>query len=271
MKNVVRLLIACVAVWLPFMAGSAPVHAQEGEFYAVLDYMSVPEGKDELYLSVEKVWSKMHAATRESGIQLGWFLAKVNRFEGPEPGHQYVTVQMYDSWDKINDVSPQWNEVFERLSDEEKAIVNRTGESRSLVNSEIYRFVTSVAPLGPRKVGTKFTVGYMKSKDRARHMQLEMDYWKKIWAKRVEDGHLHNWSLWDAVYQFGENAPYNLLAVQSGWSDEPMGDNWFQNNIAGIFPDLSEDEIREQLGQTGDVRDIPIVDELTILVNDLDE
>lgn len=271
--------VYCCALFSILVLGALDVRAQEENsnqtVYILIDFMKVPEGGDVLYQKVEKVWKKVHKVHQYEGIIKHWILVQTKRTSGPPSSYNYATIHVFDSWNKIDlmNYSKAWGLVQEMLTEEEMNIVNKTGESRELVNSELWVLSQSVLPVKwdrPIPNSQKYTLGFMKSKNPARHWDLETTFWKKIWTKAVEDGLQKDWRLWSCVFPGGSLRPYDMVAVHSHPDIEPekeMNETWFNENFPTIFPDRGESEIKSMFEETFTVRDIPIDEEWTVVMS----
>lgn len=269
MRNCAMVLVA--------MAGTClcqPTTAQEPEvptLYVEVQFMKVPEGGDDLYLQVEKVWQKIHAMRRQAGIVQQSVLCKVNRTEGPEPKYNYAVIHVFDSWDKLENPYPA--SLFEGelpFDEEERAIFDKTGSSRSMVTAELWKLadVADPAQLGSMDVDKTLVVSYMKSKNANRHRELEADVWKKIWAQATKDGYRANWLLCTRRFPGGQGGEYNAIAVHLFPKGEPkkaVTAEWWSDALPKIFPDKSAEDVRALVQETGQVRDMPITEEWEIL------
>ncbi len=99
--------------------------------YAVVSYMHIPDGSNqEDYLGLEKLWQRLHQKAVDSGFCRGWYLHRV------ENGgrNQFVTVEIYDSLDKV---AARWPDSMRAglYNSEEMAKIRRPGEFRDLTRS----------------------------------------------------------------------------------------------------------------------------------------
>lgn len=280
MKHVVTRITAgllfCGILVMGFMGVQAQEAGQPPVVYALVDFMKVPDGKDDLYQNVERLWERLHRVRCQEGIIKDWFLMKTQRQSGPPADYNYATVHLYDCWDKIETINfnDAWAKVQDSFTDEDKSVMEKAGEARDLVHTELWRLEDSAlpwkwAPDGTvKQVPRKYTLGFMKSKNGERHIELEKSFWKKIWIQSVEDGLQSNWLLWECRFPGGSLRPYDWIAVHAH-TDPDKGTNlsqdWFKAKQAKIFPDKNEKEIATILEETAAVRDIPIQEEWTVI------
>ena len=112
--------------------------------YVAIDYMDVTDGKEDLYLEVEKEWEKIHQKLAAEGRILGWGLAKAreNKF-----GYEYITWKLVRS---RGDFDKTYN--FENIEksmgkDEFDKLMSKTSESREIVGSELLYLEDYTLPL----------------------------------------------------------------------------------------------------------------------------
>ncbi len=258
------LLFACPALW-----------AQEAEkpvLYAEVQYMQVPAGGDELYLKVENAWKKIHAIRKDAGIVSQWVVCKVTRTEGPPADYNYAVIHVFDSWDKLKKLYPAGLlEGKLTLTEEEQQAINATREARKMVRTQLWELdeVAVPARLGQTDFDKTIVLAFMKSKDTDRHVTLERDVWKKIWAQAAADGFRENWHLWICRYPGGHERPIDEVAVHLFPSGEPgkaLTRQWWEQTVPRIFPDKSPEELDKLFQETRQVRDIPITEEWQVLL-----
>ena len=102
--------------------------------YVSIDYMDVADGKEELYLEVERSWEKIHQKLTEEGKILGWGLAKAreNKFD-----YEYITWKLVRSrgdLDRVYDFDAIKQSMGENKFDN---LMSKTMESRKIVGNEL--------------------------------------------------------------------------------------------------------------------------------------
>lgn len=225
-----------------------------------------------LYLQVEKAWKKIHTVRKQAGIVNQWVVCKVHRTDGPTADYNYAVIHIFDSWDKLKKLYPS-GLIDGKLSitDEEQGAINRTREARKMVRTQLWELDDVAIPsrLGQSDFDKTLVISFMKSKDAGRHVSLEREIWKKIWAKAAEDGFRANWQLWICRYPGGEDRPVDEAAIHLYPKGEPkkgLTTEWWNQTIPKIFPDKSPAELEKLLEETRQVRDIPITEEWEILL-----
>ena len=112
--------------------------------YVAIDYMDVANGKEDLYLEVEKEWEKIHQRLAAEGKILGWGLAKAreNKF-----GYEYITWKLVRSRGDLDQTYDFEN--IEKLMGKEKynSLMSKTSESREIVGSELLYLEDYTLPL----------------------------------------------------------------------------------------------------------------------------
>ncbi|WP_152051144.1 hypothetical protein [Tautonia marina] len=220
-----------------------------------VEYMSVPEGGDEAYLQTERVWKRIQAARRTAGGVDHWAVYRVDRKHNKDSDYNYAVVHVFHSPDQIR---PGFNyaELIDSLewSDEERAILEKTNETRELVRSDRWAIeiaVDSERLKNPaREPGTTLVIGRMTSTDPEEHLRLEKDYWSRLWAERVRGGELQNWLLMSRRSGSGPN----MLAVHvAPDQDAPKRSVAELERVA--FPEADPEELRRQVARTPEVRD----------------
>jgi hypothetical protein len=242
------------------------------QLYAEVQYMQVPEGGDALYLSVERAWKKIHTIRKQAGIVNEWVVCKVHRTDGPTADYNYAVIHIFDSWDKLKKLYPSGLlEGKLSLTEAEQEAINRTRESRKMVRTQLWELDDVAVPsrLEQGDFDKTLVISFMKSKDAGRHVSLEREIWKKIWAKAAEDGFRANWQLWICRYPGGEDRPVDEAAIHLFPKGEPkkgLTREWWNQTVPKIFPDKSPAELEKLFEETRQVRDIPITEEWEILL-----
>ena len=112
--------------------------------YVAIDYMDVANGKEDLYLEVEKEWEKIHQMLAAEGKIIGWGLAKAreNKF-----GYEYITWKLVRSRGDLDQTYDFEN--IEKLMGKEKYnnLMSKTSESREIVGSELLYLEDYTLPL----------------------------------------------------------------------------------------------------------------------------
>jgi len=112
--------------------------------YVAIDYMDVANGKEDLYLEVEKEWEKIHQRLAAEGKILGWGLAKAreNKF-----GYEYITWKLVRSRGDLDQTYDFEN--IEKLMGKDKynILMSKTSESREIVGSELLYLEDYTLPL----------------------------------------------------------------------------------------------------------------------------
>jgi hypothetical protein len=245
-------------------ASNVAANMGEPKLFARIEYMSVPEGGDDAYLEVEKVWKKIHQARKDAGLISQWMVFKVERENAAEDDYQYAVVHLTDSLENFGSGNFREFLAAANLSEEEAAMVRKTADTREMLKNDLWGMVDAVDLERIGKPGSHRTlrIGQMQSTNEAKHWELEHDMWKRVWAKKVADGELWNWLLFHR--RTGEGP--NFVAVHVFPEDgEAQAPRLSREEMAATFPELSTDELGAKLGSTGRVRQMVSVENWTMV------
>lgn len=136
-----RYLIAAGLLAAGFVCGAATsvaVAEREKPLIYVVDFMSVAPGDEAAYEELERgVWKEVHAERIERGLMRAWGFYAVRYPLGTEKAYDYVTVNVFDSFeDAERDPALLFPEVHPERSPEE--VVADTRAVRELVRGEIW-------------------------------------------------------------------------------------------------------------------------------------
>lgn len=230
--------------------------ATPDKLFILVNYMKVPEGGEERYRDVERVWKKVHQARKEAGLILDWALLKVRRPGADSTPYQYATMAVVDSLDKLD----RLNTARVSLNARERQVMRQTGAARDLLGGDIWESELAAMPgRGPQDAAPFFMFGFMKSKDEQAHMELEQDTYRKVWAERAKAGEIWNWSIWSrhsgrGLYE--DDPPFNMISVVSfpKGAEGPQIRGSFSRGAQAAFPDDTPEQLQERLGRADEVR-----------------
>ena len=148
--------------------------------------------------------------------------------------------------------------------------MQKTGESRDLIRSDIWGFDTTAIPerFGQTGYDKIVTVGFMKSKQPQAHVRLEQNIFRHVWAQAAKDGYRWNWSLWGCRFPSGSQRPYDLIAVHTfpdGKANYRLPEGWWAEAIPKAFSDLTPQQVRRRMGRAEAVRDMVAVENWTVV------
>ncbi len=102
--------------------------------FLAVDYMDVADGKEELYLQVEKAWEEIHQKMAAEGKILSWGLAKAreNKF-----GYEYITWKLLRSRGALDNLYDM-EAIKQQMGEERfKDLMAKTTDSREISGSEL--------------------------------------------------------------------------------------------------------------------------------------
>lgn len=143
---------------------------------------------------------------------------------GTNASHNYVTRMMFRGEEQLadfmaGDFMPDNLESI--LTEEELALISRTGEIRSLVRTDLFStqeyLEAEDADFGPGQVAV---FNYFASPDGrnmnpARHLQVEREHWMPAHQRSIDNGHMMAWVLLDKELPYGDSEPYHSATVDA--------------------------------------------------------
>ena len=128
---------------LSFIVGGAVYGAlaEPAKRIYIVDYMKVEPGREQDYMEVETDWWKpVHAERIRNGSMHAWRLYKVRYPDGTQRDYDYVTVNVFDSFeDSERDPYPLFDAVHPDIDVAE--VERRTLAARNLVRGELWYLV----------------------------------------------------------------------------------------------------------------------------------
>ena len=221
--------------------------------YVAIDYMKVEQGGDAEYVAVEQsIWKKIHQKRLDEGLILAWYLFAVDYPYGSATKYNYVTVNIFESIEKM-EMAQYPDEIVASAGDVE-AISARTNASRKLVWSEVYRLVDRVGPPVPSVPRKYVNVAYMKVKTNvADYLSVEQDLWKPVHEKRHETGMLDVWALYERVFPGGTDYGSEYLTVNTHASMVEMMAGYPDTLIESAYPDGVPEDFSARTGASRDI------------------
>lgn len=120
--------------------------------YQVLNYMSVPAGREDEYILTEReVWKSLHRTRIDAGMMRAWALYELVLPAGTAMHYNYGAVDYYD---ELGDVTEAiGDDIFRRAhptaTDADiDAMVERTNQARSIYQSVLWEQLDAVGYLG---------------------------------------------------------------------------------------------------------------------------
>ena len=236
--------------------------------YAYYAYMKVKPGMYADYLKLEKAWKKIHLANQKAGKLRDWSLTEMISPSGASAEYDFVCRNTYRGAAALaaslegSYLPDNWKSL---LTAEEVALVNRTGEIRTMVKTEIWAVEQgSVLWAADADANAKvFVFNYFKladGKSQSDHTKTEMDIWKPVHAARMKDGHMKGWLVLNLVMprSYGKTAPYQCATVDA-YADltqllAPGGGNYW----AKVHPGKTWDEIWKQTQDAATIQKVDV-------------
>jgi len=172
----------------------------------VVQFMKVAPGQGSTYLEVEEAWSKLHQKSVDNGYILSWDLNE-KMFHGADDEYDFITVNVYPDWATYEKGVPDG--YYDQLGED---ITTKTGESRSLVRTEVYSFVVGADNSKPPKF---LQLAFMKVEqgDAAAYVDMESKYYKVYHEGLIEAGGMNSWGIYQRIVPIGFGGEYNYVAV----------------------------------------------------------
>ncbi len=260
MRKTIYYLILATLFCQPFTTSAQTTAASDTTRYAHYAYMKVKPGMYDDYLKLEKAWKKIHLANKKAGKLHDWSLAEMVSPSGANAEYDFVCRNTYRgvaalaaSYDS-DYMAENWKSL---LTAEEIALVNRTGEIRTMVKTEVWS-VEQGSVLWAADADAKakiFVFNYFslpEGKSQDDHTKMEIDLWKPVHAARMKDGHLKGWLVLNLEMPryYGKTVPYQCATVDA-YTDltqllAPSGSGY----VAKVHPTKTQEAIWKQTEDT---------------------
>ena len=144
-------------VWTQVQGGTQPAQAPpttaKQPTYMTVEFMKVPEGKEESWLKLEREsWKPMHALRIKDGLIESW-AAIAQAVPGDESnGPVYATVTTYRGWP--DPTKTDWAGLLKKANPQgdANALMQQTEAARKIVRREVWQVLEQT---DPPAVGTK--------------------------------------------------------------------------------------------------------------------
>lgn len=204
--------------------------------YHSLDYIKVNPGMYSDYLKLEKAWNKIHSANIKSGKYNQWVMDEVLYPRGANAEYDFITRHSFRGENQLTAymegtmMPDNWQDL---LNHEEMALVQRTGEIRTIVKSEIWSSIDGVYAddFQDAKIHVFNFFDHPEGKSRADHVKVERDVWKPVHKARIDAGTLKGWFLVGMEFPYGAGMPYHDATVDVYASVA----DYFADNVIDIF------------------------------------
>lgn len=212
----------------------------------VVDFMKLNSGDRGNYLEVEKQWKKIHQARLDQGMIVQWHLWE-KMFSGADDPYQFITVAFFDDFNKTENSFP-WDWIMENYTQEERnELMEKTGQSRTLVKTEVYHQVA--AALG-NETSKYILVNRMKVKpgQAGAYQVLEREIIQPMMVEAVKDGNRHSWFAWR---KWPGESDFQFVTVDGYAEYGQWRNGWFgEDLLKKVHPDLTADELGEKINNT---------------------
>ena len=200
---------------------SSSLTAQEDvTTYFVVDYMKVKPENQAQYVQLEKAWKKIHEARIKAGNLKGWYFDQVVSPAGTNQEYNFITVNSYAGEKMLaghyeNAMVPSnWQEL---VSFQEAQLMQRTGELRDIVKTEVYAGVDG-AWADDRSDARVMVFNFFKNREgvsNADHAKMESELWKPVHEARIKDGKMKGWGLYNLVLPraYTTMTPYHSATI----------------------------------------------------------
>lgn len=233
------------------LSGLSPNLFAQDQPYIVLEYMKVKPGMNDKYLEAEsKFWKPVHQERVKSGDILDWTLLRVQYPSSSNSEYDYVTVTIFENYDKMENSMNLNHFKTAHPSGDMDAMLEQTGNSRSLVKQVVQRGVDYMGAQQENFIPQYVRVDYMKTPEGAEgtYVDMEKNTWKKLHQVRQKAGKLDAWGLYEVIYPYGSSEAFNYTTANfySSWKQSGMGIETEDAQAAGLT-DNSEAMMKKTL------------------------
>lgn len=219
MKN---LIFSLSTVLLLVCLSTSSTFAQEADqpnTYLMIDYMKIKDGQFANYETLEGIWKKIHKARIEAGMSEGWYFFGVASPRGANAEYDYVTINRFSGEEQL--AAAFESESFipdgadKLLNEKEKAMVQKTGEFRDIVKSEVWRAVdvAFAEDFLEAKVQVFNFFSMKEGHTSTEHQKLEREIWLPVHKARVDAGAMKGWASLTMVMPYGTEQAYQDATI----------------------------------------------------------
>ena len=252
----IKFFLGCLAL----AAFSLHLSAQSdtSTYYNVYSYIKVAPGMGDDYLKLEKAWKKIHAAKKKAGRIDSWSLMEVLSPSGASCEYNYVTRNTFKGDAQLADffegnyMPDNWQSL---LTADELALVNRTGDIRTLVKNEVWATVdeTMAANMKNAKISVFNYFNFPEGKTSADHVKMEKDIWKPVHDARVKDGKMKGWVLLSMAFPFGSSMPYQDATIDIYTDMKQLLAPWFEEYFKKVHPGKDVAELMKETAAAANI------------------
>ncbi len=196
----------------------------------VLNYMKVPAGMQDNYVSVENNWKAVHQNLVNEGRMMGWELYYVHN-SGTDSKYNFVTANIYKDFTSalagasMDDLHKAWGDKTENM-------LKKTMESRNLIYSETIGLQTGIAPKAKQKY---LLVTFMNAPDIQTYFDMERTAYLPMHQVAMDEEKMVGWSVWSRM--LFDDTEYNAITVNGYNSLDQMAavdyNAWFRKASMG--------------------------------------
>lgn len=237
-----------------FFSNTKALTAQDSpEVYFVAEYMKTNPGQAAAYEKSEvEQWKILHQARKDAGHIMSWNFMKVLYPSGSNVAYDYYVATGYP----FNALAAPFSDAEEvakaTFSDEQIAEMMTSGETRTLVNREVFKLETITREPRGAKPAKYAVVNFMKYPEggAAAWQKVETEYWKPLHQLRVDAGKMAGWGLYTLAMPSGANAEYDAVTMDFYHNFEDI--NVSDEELLGFFkkahPSGNAEKMMEETG-----------------------
>ena len=199
MKKLNILLILCLFS-LSTMAQGTDEALAAPSLYLQFDFMKVSSANLTDYLEVEEFWSGIHQQRADRGDIIGWDLWTMAP-AGQAQGSQYLTVQLYESFEKMitglnmDQLVADAKKAYPEKSDDEiSEMMDKTGKSREINNQLWMERIDGTTGQFGMPLGTVCNMTSMKQLADG-YEKAELEVFKPLHQTMVDAEEKGSWSI----------------------------------------------------------------------------
>ena len=260
-------LLVAAAAWCPCaLAQQTAENSPTETAYAIVNYVNVADGRDADYLALQQtVWKTIHQARLKDGIISGWYLYKVDNDADNRRDYDYVTVEFYDTFAKLENPCPEDYLAAGFAKHELQEHVRKTMACRDLIRSEVWK--SEAITMADRRAEKPFiVVHYMQptSGHESAYRDTELNVFRKLHQARIDAGVMNGWLFFARRFPGGSQIPYQFATVNIFSSQEEFQVSWPKEILDPVVQRLSE-ERRAALAAMPQLRTLVRQDILTLV------
>lgn len=209
MKKLLSLPLLCLILHVSVAQGTDEALAAPTLFLQ-FDFMKVSSANMTDYLAVEDFWSGIHQQRADRGDIIGWDLWTLAP-AGQSQGSQYLTVQLYDSFDKLisgmnmDQLMADAKKAYPDKSDDEiNDMMNKTGKAREINNQLMLERIDGTEGQFDMPLGTVCTMAIMLELDEG-YEAAESEVFKPMHQSQVDNGEKGDWSMARIIFPAGSD------------------------------------------------------------------